>query len=69
MGIWYNVYDPKTTVTSTCVSEVIQPDDILDTIFGAMELLGDYTSFIESIIYKYYRSIYKEFGSHREDII
>ena len=56
-GNLYNVYDPKSKVTSTCVSEVIEPDEVLDTIFLAMELLDDYTSFIESILYKYYRSI------------
>lgn len=65
----YDVYDPKTKVTSTYVSKVIMPDEILNTIFGAMELLSDYTSFIEGIIDKYYTSIYEEFCSHKEDFV
>ncbi len=59
----YDIYDQDTMITTTCISKKISPDEFLNTIFGAMQLLNDYTVFIESIIVKYYADLYEKFCS------
>jgi hypothetical protein len=62
----YEVFNHKTGITKTYVSKVIMPEELMKIIFGSIELLSDYTDFIEKTIEKYYASIYEEFCLNSE---